>query len=151
MYKHMIAGLTALSLTLFSAPAPASALTEDDVGKLIGGALTLFVLGKIIEDAGDDKSDKKRARVHKPHKPHHGHAHKPKKPRFAPLPAHCIRINDSHSGPRRYFPQRCLSKHYPSYTKLPESCSIYVKAPHGLRKAYGARCLRERGIQVAHR
>lgn len=58
MFKTFVAGLTALSLT-FATPAPASAgsLSEDDLGKIILGLITLGVVGAAIDNNRDERHD----------------------------------------------------------------------------------------------
>lgn len=54
MFKTLIAGLTAISLTLGSAaPVQAQGMSEDDIGKLLFGLLTAGVVAKIISNNND--------------------------------------------------------------------------------------------------
>ena len=58
MYKPLIAGITALSLTLVSAaPVQAQGMNRDDVGKLIFGIAAIAAIGAVIDN--NKRSDRR--------------------------------------------------------------------------------------------
>lgn len=150
----------ALAFTGFSA-APAKALTEEELGQLLGGALTLFILGKALSDANDDK-DKDKYNKHSGRKYYDSdRVYRIDPPRKNPparhhvrrklLPDQCLRINTASEGPRRYFGKPCLRRNYDYVKSLPERCEIKVRTDRGLRRGYAARCLRREGYMLASR
>lgn len=151
------AGLMALSLAIggFSA-APARADGED-VAKVLGGLLTLYVIGKAIDD---NKSDKKQT-ASKPKQPNkkktHDHPHKEnpfdrmhRKPGLSyVIPSECIMTaRGRHGGPQLVAFDKCLKRKRPVQAHLPVACETRVSTRHGKSKAYEMGCLTNFGYRV---
>lgn len=147
----------ALIATLSAAPARAEN-RHDDLGRFLGAAATLFILGSIIEnETRDHKAHKPKATVQKQHKPKTQRPvvtpSKPKvvrTPKRPPLPMNCI-IGVSGHYTKGVMTKRCLDRHYRSAARLPGACRVTLRSPRGDRPAYAVRCLRDRGYTLARR
>jgi len=132
MYRHIVAGLMALSLT----SAPAQALTEDEVGKLLFGLAALAAIGAIVDNA--DNGSVEVTRTHRP-------APQVRQPRRTVLPRACLRGYETRFGTHRMFGARCLRNSYAFATDLPRACAVRIFTNDGPRRGFDPACLRGRG------
>jgi hypothetical protein len=65
------------------------------------------------------------------------------------LPGDCLRSSQTWDGRVRYFGERCLERSYGFTNQLPQECAVQVRAENRLQQGYEARCLRDRGYQLA--
>lgn len=135
--------------------APASAGDRDDVGRFLGAAATLFIIGKIIQSETNDGRHHTAAPVRQrdvvtPRR-QTPRAHRPVvAPRRADLPRQClIAVN---GGATNYvLGKRCVERNYRSANRLPGACKVTLRGNRADRVAYSLRCLRRDGYQVAAR
>ncbi|WP_299966614.1 hypothetical protein [uncultured Roseobacter sp.] len=67
------------------------------------------------------------------------------------LPGDCLRSAETRDGRVRYFGRGCLQQNYARFDHLPEACAVRFRADRGTRRGYEARCLADRGYQLARR
>lgn len=148
MHRYFIAAVVTatIAITAFSA-APARA-DDRDLARALAGIAALALIGKAIHD----RNEKDRVT-------HNQHTHRNQyiQPRPLPervarknLPGKCVREVRNHNGKvRRVLGARCLERNYRFSNQLPRSCVRQVETHRGWRWAYGARCLRNNGYQIA--
>lgn len=153
----LVAAATALSLI----SGPARAADPEDVARFIGAATTLYLLGRIIEEARDDekRSSQHKATRHQSHKPQqhqqqarhrgqgqgHGHGGHRARP---PLPSQCLRDSPV-AGTRYVMRAPCLNQTYPGgVSRLPSACRVQVHRNGRTRYPFSVRCLRHRGFTI---
>jgi len=132
-----------LSLAAF-APAPARA-ANDDVAKLLGGILTLYVIGKAVEQSQKAAPTVSRKPTVRPAAP---------KPQararvsaFA-IPNSCVLTARSNGNRQLVAFERCLSEKRASKAPLPHTCRTTVRTRHGHAKAYDISCLTGFGYRI---
>ncbi|MGR3491704.1 MAG: hypothetical protein ACU0DW_06560 [Shimia sp.] len=162
--KRFAAWLTAGALALATvSPTTALANNQEDLGKVVAGAIGLLILKEIIDNKKDDKRSARTAKpqkhVHKPkqnskpkvHKAPH-HAHVPLRPngqyagklRHA-LPQQCLRHLHTDRGMRAVFGRKCMMRHYHAVHRLPENCLRSHWTHKGWRHGWAPRCLSRNG------
>lgn len=156
MLKTLIAGLTALSLSIVPAPATAFSLNDDDIAKLVLG---LIALGAVTSALDDDAETADRAEHDQ--RPRFGTEMRdrggfvpPRGPgnnngRFGSdnrvLPRSCLRNVETRYGTHRIFGRHCLQQEYAGFDRLPNRCAVRLVYEHGVRRGFDPACLRERG------
>jgi hypothetical protein len=159
MFKSLIAGVTALSLTLATAmPAQASGLDRQDAGKLLIGLAAIAALSVAIEN--NNRRDRDRATpAHEPvqrginrnndwaglnrqHRNNNNHR---------ALPRECLRSVETRFGTQRMFGKRCLERNYRHVNSLPGRCAVRVYTDNGPRRGFDPHCLREQGFRSDRR
>ena len=163
MFKHMIAGITALSLTFASAaPVQANGFDREDVGKLLIGIAAIAALNAAMENnkrseradaraddraqTADHRSNRRAnswADLNRPRQRDHA--------RNRDLPRECLRSVETRFGTQRMFGQRCLERNYPRVDRLPDRCAVRVYSSNGPRRGFDPLCLREQGFQSTRR
>ena len=158
MYKPLIAGITALSLTLVSAaPVQAQGMNRDDVGKLIFGIAAIAAIGAVIDnnkrsdrrsqqtETVHDRSNRNNswADLNRPRQRDHG--------RNRDLPRECLRTVETRFGTQRMFVQRCLERNYARVNRLPERCAVRLYTSNGPRSGFDPLCLQEQGYRSTRR
>ena len=155
MMKSLVAGVTALALTLASAtPARANGLDRDDLGKLLLGLLAVGVVGAAIENnQRRDETQVQRqgsgswADLNQPRpRPDSRHDN-----RRLILPYECLQTVETRFGHLRLFGERCLDRNYRFAASLPERCEVRVYSDNGPRSGYDPLCLREQGYRTNRR
>ncbi len=145
MYKTIVAGITAVSLTLASAqPTQAQGLSEDDVGKLLFGLVTALAVGAAIKDR-NDRDDRPRAQTHQPVQQH---AAPPRRQNRNVLPRNCLRRVSTGYGEHRIFGRRCLRNNYDFTADLPRQCAVRLYTDRGPARGFDPRCLRDQGFRA---
>ncbi len=163
MFKTVIAGATALSLTL-STPASATGFTDDQVGSFFIGLLGTAAILHLIENSGGaDKSKVEAIRTQpKPTAPTvraltHPRHDQGVRPRHDPrvterlrktLPARCLKTIETRSGEIRLFTRKCIQRHYDFRIDFPQHCERSIRTRDGRRNGWGARCMRQAGYRV---
>ena len=151
MFKPLIAGLTALSLTIATvAPAQAQGLSRDDTGKLLIGLTALAVLGAAINN--NDRDKEPATQVHDRDQwsqqgrgNGHGWGNLNHQNNRRVLPGECLRGIETRFGTQRMFVQRCLERNYRQVNSLPARCAVRVYSNDGPRQGFDPLCLREEG------
>ena len=171
--------LTALvaSAALATSSLPAHAEMNVDPGVVVGGLITLGLLGAVLSDR-NDRDDHHKAQpgpVYKVapvtrqpqylqeyprqsaksyrgddwNKPGHGYGHV--KGARAPLPAHCLRDVSRPGDTLTLYGQNCLSQSRVSVKALPDVCAVRVPTQQGLYTGYAPSCLQARGYRAGWR
>ena len=146
MTRTITASVLALSIAMTSLTAsPAAAGNNNDVGRLLAGAITLFIIGKAIEDSRRPRASVNRA----PNKPVTYPTTNPQRVNKR-LPEQCFFRVRSPNGPRGVYGKICLSETLRRANRLPQNCRETVRVRNGLRsEVFGAQCLRNHGYRTA--
>lgn len=153
MFKTLIAGVTAIALTLSTAsPAQAQGLDEDDIGKILFGLLATAAIGAAIRNARDDD---RRPQVQQ-HQPRYGGGggqstgnNTGNNDRSMRLPRGCLVNVETRFGEHRMFGRRCLQRNYAQVADLPRRCAVRVFAANGnIRRGFDPQCLRAEGYRA---
>ncbi|MEJ8561922.1 hypothetical protein QTO30_12335 [Yoonia sp. GPGPB17] len=152
MFKPLIAGITALSLTLATTtPLQAQGLDRDDVGKLIFGLAAIAVIGAAI-DNNRDRDRNRRTQVHQTPQRNNSWSdlnrdHQNAQNRRRALPHACLRSVETRFGQQRLFGKRCLERNYRHVNRLPDRCAVRIYTTDGPRRGFDPVCLREQGFR----
>lgn len=159
MFKPLIAGITALSLTFATAaPVNANGLDRDDVGKIVFGLAALAVLNAAIQNNRAD--DINSTAVHQPaqrgvdRNQSWSNLNRPRQrghPHNAVLPQECLRDVETRYGTQRLFVQRCLERNHIQVNRLPDRCAVRLFTTNGPRNGFDPLCLREQGYTTSRR
>lgn len=165
MFKSLIAGATALSLTFAAAsPAQANNWSNDDLGKLLFGLVAAATLNAAINNK-ERQSDADSARTAQPvirapqvHVPSHhdrnvqnrnggiNDAVRRTQPNL--LPRTCLRTVETSFGNHTILGRRCLNNNYRRISELPRRCSVRLYTDRGPVNGYDLSCLREQGYRI---
>ncbi len=154
-HRHFIATIAALAIAITGFSAAPARAGDDDVAKALAVILGLAVVGAAINNRNDDKKARQHVYVPPRAKPNRGHVaphHQPRHVDRKLLPQQCLfnlRTDGGHSI--QGFGHRCLSRNYQYTNSLPRECTRRVQTRHGYGYAYGARCMTQRGYQLARR
>ena len=159
MMKSIVAGVTALSLTLASAiPAQAQGLDREDVGKLLFGLVAIAAVSAAIENNQRREQSTPETRAHERRTGSWADLNQPlprhdnrRDERRLTLPSECLRTVETRFGDLRLFGQRCLERNYRFVADLPERCEVRVYSDRGPREGYDPLCLREQGYRTNRR
>lgn len=155
MLKPIIAGITALSLTLATAtPSAAQGLDREDVGKLLVGLAALAVIGAAIDENRDRDSGTSVSTTRQWSGINHSadwsgladHHDRVVSNRRV-LPNACLVSVETRYGTQRMFGSRCLENNYRHASRLPERCEVRVFTNRGPRTGFDPQCLREQGFR----
>ena len=157
MFKPLIAGLTALSLTFATAaPAQAQGFDREDVGKLLIGIAAIAALNVAIQSNNrDDSTPATQARNNRNNswadlnRPRH--RNDTRNARNRDLPRTCLRGIETRFGTQRMFVQRCLERNDVRVNRLPNRCAVRVISTNGPRRGFDPLCLREAGFRATRR
>lgn len=158
MLKPLIAGITALSLTLATTtPARANGFDREDVGKLLIGIAAIAALNAAVE------SNRREDRAAEPAAPAQHRTHRDNSwsdlsrdrqrdhARNGNLPRECLRSVETRFGTQRLFARRCLERNYARVNRLPERCAVRIYTTNGPRSGFDPHCLREQGFRATWR
>lgn len=161
MFKSLIAGVTALSLTLATAtPTYANGIDRQDASKLLIGIIAIAALGAALDNnrrseretptpvqrginRNNDWADLNRR--------HNNNSNNYNNSRRRALPHECLRAVETRFGTQRMFGQRCLERNYRHVNRLPERCAVRVYTADGPRRGFDPLCLREQGYRSDRR
>lgn len=65
------------------------------------------------------------------------------------LPKQCFQNFNTRTGKVQMFDERCLTRDFQHSNSLPRACRYEFGTPHGTRRGYEARCLRDAGYRLA--
>jgi len=163
MFKSIIAGVTAISLTFASTtPLHAQNMNRNDVGKLIVGLAAIAVIGAAIDQNRD--SDRRSTqttpvrdnrqwgdidRTNRWSNP--GRQQQRGRNSRRTLPQSCLRTVETRFGSQRLFGKRCLERNYQFESTLPERCAVRLYTANGPRRGFDPFCLREQGYRSDRR
>lgn len=172
--KRVTAIITSLALAGSLAIPTTAQADENDLAKIIAGAVAIGIIAKAVDNKQKRKSsssttsaaragqlgsldgfgrtnDGRRIitgtiRDYDRSGPKPGRGYKK-----TPLPRSCLRIVETRRGDRLAYGERCVNRNFKHASKLPNSCETVVRTPRGLRTVFGAQCLRRDGWKVARR
>ncbi|EBA13944.1 hypothetical protein [Roseobacter sp. CCS2] len=161
MFKPLIAGITALSLTLATTtPLHAQGMNRDDVGKLIFGLAAIAVIGAAI-DQNRDRDRDRRTQVHQTPQWNDAHRnntwsdlnreHQNTQNSRRALPHACLRTVETRFGHQGLFGKQCLERNYRHVNRLPDRCAVRIYTNDGPRRGFDPLCLREQGFRSDRR
>lgn len=164
MFKQLIAGVTAVSLTLAS-PAQAGNLDRDDVGKLLFGIAAIAALNSIIENnerrstaraaAPKQQStqvhDRSWERRHAPTDHGQRWSNLSGRSNARIVPFACLRRVETRFGNPRIFTKRCLDRNYRHAANLPRRCAVRLYSNNGPVSGFDPACLRQQGYRSDRR
>ncbi len=148
MYKSLIAGITAISLTITAAnPAQAQGLNEEQIGKIIFGLFATAAVASIINN-----QQEKSERVEEPARNTWQPRPRGERPRdqFA-VPRRCLATFQTRTGSVRMFERGCMRENYRRVAQLPRSCAVRSVTRVGARGGWDPQCLRDEGYYISRR
>jgi hypothetical protein len=149
MFKSVIAGVTALSLTFATAmPAQANGIDRDDAGKVIFGLVALAVLGAAIENNNRHHSEPEATRDLTPQRPA---GWETGNNRNVALPRTCMQQIETRSGNHSMLMSRCLQRNDVRVRDLPNRCEVRLFTDNGPRNGFDPACLRQAGYRIDRR
>ena len=145
-HTKFTAGLLALSLAAGVAATPVRA-GDEDVARALGGLLTLFVIGKAIENANKGKVTVETGRGAGFER---GRPEWKRDDRSAEIPAACVFETRSYRQmPQRIAGQPCLARSGVHTAHFPQICRTTIRTREGSVPAYDVNCLSGYGVKVA--
>lgn len=158
MFKPLIAGITALSMTLATmTPAHANGLDREDIGKLLFGIATIAALNAAINHNNrNDRAETRNTQIQTINNNRQSWAdlnrsRQQNANRGRVLPRECLRTVDTRFGVQRMFDRRCLNRNYDRVNRLPNRCAVRVFTNNGPRNGFDPLCLREAGFRATRR
>ncbi len=170
MFKIVIAGLMAASLTLTSAnPVQAQGLTEDQIGKLLFGLVATAAIASIIDKKTNRPEPEPQVAPHqswprgttRPRQTER-FPRRHQQPQTSPwqhqpretaqrhvLPAECFASYQTRFGTVRMFARRCMRDNYRHVRSLPRSCAVRAITDEGPRAGWDPKCLRDNGYRIS--
>lgn len=170
MYKTVIAGITAASMTLAAAqPVQAQSLSEDQIGKILFGLVATAVVASIIDNNNDDKSadvvtERRNAwqqpdrspRVTQPrhdqprvNQPRHEQPRIEQPRNSLVIPSQCLASYKTRYGTVRMFVRSCMRENYRRTGSLPTECNVRALTTEGPRNGWDPTCLRDKGYRIS--
>ncbi|MEO1641093.1 MAG: hypothetical protein AAFU41_17790 [Pseudomonadota bacterium] len=158
MFRPLIAGLIALSLTLTTAAPAQAEMDREEVGKLLFGLAAIAVIGAALDRR--DQEEDRQTEVHETPSwsginsgswSDLNRQHQQATDQRRLLPHRCLTGVETRFGTQRMFGRRCLERHYAFASRLPERCAVQVYTGNGPRRGYDPLCLREQGYRSDRR
>ena len=146
------AGLVALSMAVTAAYATPARADDADVARVIGGLVTLFVIGKAIENSGS-KSKASTAASHQVTLNDHGKRHDRRTARkdTFEIPNSCVvSVRDKRKRVQSVALENCVMRERRSAVALPRACETKVNTKRGRTDAYDVGCLNNFGYRITH-
>ena len=153
MFKTLIAGATALSLSF--TPANAQGLNEDQIGQIIFGLFATAAIAAVIKNS--EQAAQTPAQIWTQPKPRVDQvAPKPRhparpRPVLQTLPRRCITAVRSSQGSDRIFTRSCIAREGVQTAGFPRRCERDVLTRAGFRAGWAVRCMRNAGFRVSGR
>ena len=145
MFKTVIAGVTALSLTLSSAtPAHAGGLSEDDIGKLLFGLVAAVTLSTAIKNNNRRQATPQTVipQIEEQITPNRGQRR---------LPRRCLENIQTRWGQQQLLDRQCLNQRNHQVAELPHECAVRIYTDQGSRRGFDPHCLRDAGYRFRGR
>lgn len=156
MYNALIAGITALSLTLASAqPVRAGGLSQDDIGKILFGLVATATLSAAINNNRNDLREPATRNTYTNEQTQRVPRSEPRRSnntrndvfRSEVLPRHCVTHVSTRFGEHRVVDRRCLRRNDVRMRYLPRQCAVRLYTDHGPVRGFDPRCLRQEGYR----
>ena len=145
----MLAALaTVAALTLTAMASPARAASNDDISRFVAGAITLYILGQVVEgnvNTSHRPQPKALANPFDRSRDHYGY-------RARMIPEVCVFDIRSHGRTRQVVGRDCLTQTVGLRRNLPNQCMEEIRLRRDRKiDVYDMRCLGRFGYQVADR
>ena len=161
MNRTLMASALAMVLAIGTGAAtPARAGSDQDVAKVVIGALTLFAIGAAVHNSRNDQASK-RTSPSVARKPSSQPSHinrwntAPNRPsRALPLiPAICAAPAGRNHGAQvaRYLNEGCLTRNMRGARALPQRCARMLQTRRGKDRFYETACLKNAGYRLEAR
>lgn len=156
MFKTLIAGITALSLTIAPVQVAAEGMSERQVGQLLFGLVAAGIIGKVISDS--NRRDRAapvpvqdRQRHVAPLRQQQPTGRNRQTQARNVVPSACLRSYDTQRGQQQIFGARCLERNFEYARHLPDQCLIRLRTYDGPQQGYTPGCLRDNGYRTDRR
>ncbi|GAA3857357.1 hypothetical protein [Celeribacter arenosi] len=151
-FTKVTAGLVALSVTMGAAAAPARA-SDADVARAVGGLLTLFVIGKALENNSSKSAGKVKVATTTNRKPswEHNRGNSKNSKNRRTIPEECVIDVRGYGSANDVAVKRCLTRSGVNTDRLPRQCAATLNTRRGPMSVYRTRCLADFGYRVADR
>lgn len=137
------AGLLALSMATAGISAAPARAGEEELALALGGLVTLFVIGKALENKGDDKVKVTQPPHHDQRRPGNDWGHDFR------IPNTCVMSAGRGNKHRLVVLENCVERETrQSRVRLPRACETRVHTRHGKREAYDVGCLSNFGYRI---
>lgn len=164
MTRKFIAAVVGAALAI-TAVGAAPARADQDLVRALAAIAGIAIVGKVIKDkieGNDNRVSRNRYddRYYDVRPGYHSDRDVIRRvtPRPLPhnvrrrlLPGECLRSFRAHDRRYRVFGIECLERNYDYTRSLPRACEVRFRAEQKKRRGYDARCLRDRGYQLARR
>lgn len=140
------AGLLALSIATAGISAAPARASEQDAALALGGLLTLFVIGKAIENKGRGDATVSRAPAPQ-HREQDWDRYRERGAAFR-IPNQCVVSAKRGPSQRLVALERCVDRESRAELRLPRACETRVKTRGHWRDAYDVGCLSNFGYRV---
>ncbi len=164
MFKTMIAGVTALALTV--TPLQAEEFNNDDFGKFLFGLVAAAIAVNAIKSRNDSDPAPQATQLNPRYEPpvvrNHGglnpprinprgnnnHVNAPRHGRNV-LPRACIHPIETRYGTHRVFTRHCLNRNGINVDALPRRCAVQLLNKDGnARYGFDPTCMRDQGFAI---
>lgn len=145
------AGLVALSMAVTAAYATPARAGDADVARAIGGLVTLFVIGKAIENSGSKSNTPTVTRkvIVDGHGRHNDHDRRAARKDTFEIPNACVvSVRDKRKRVQSVALENCVMRERRSAVALPRACETKVSTKRGRTDAYDVGCLNNFGYRV---
>ena len=151
MPRFLTASILVASIAFSSISVSPAQAGNKEVGRILAGALTLAIIASVINDNKSSRRANTKAAVSKNN---YGPApiSGPERHRRLrrTLPAECLFNVRTRNEERAVFGKICLNEVMRYANRLPSACEDTVRVRYGRKaKVFDAKCLRNRGYQVA--
>ncbi len=146
--KHFIATILGLAMTVTGfAAAPARAMSEEDIAKLLFGITTLAIIGAAVSDNDHDRVAPAPVRP----RPKPSPIARPSKPYQYNLPHRCARNYRTGNGRIvQDYGLTCLKRAQVKTKHLPQACFQQTRTEQGrTRRGFRTHCLSRNGYRVS--
>nr|WP_321506494.1 hypothetical protein [uncultured Celeribacter sp.] len=146
-FTKFTAGLLAVSLATAGISAAPARASDNDVALALGGLVTLFVIGKALENKNDDHDRPARVTVPRHHDRDDWRARN--QGRAFEIPGECVlSTRGQYDRGSRVAMENCLKRERVSKAKLPQACETRVRTQRGRQDAYDVGCLQNFGYRI---
>ena len=152
MFKSLIAGVTAVSLTFARAmPAQANGFDREDAGKLIIGLAAIAALNAALENRNRNDRQPEQVQDRRQRHPQGWNGHPRRQDNRKVLPSACVREIQTPYGDHRMFMRRCLERNAIRVSQLPDRCEVRLFTNDGPRNGFDPACMRQEGYRSDRR
>lgn len=142
------AGLVALSLAISGLSVAPARADDADVARAIGGLLTLFVIGKAVNNHTSKSTTSSAGTMHDRSNKHNAGRTAGRRATFE-IPSSCVvSVGGKRDRLQTVAMERCVTRERRSAAALPRACETVVRTKSGRASAYDVGCLNNFGYRV---